>query len=443
MTRLIHSFFLFKKYTMKYYLTFVLFFLLSFQLNAQILTTDEEKLISFINQQIPQNLKLLKELVNINSGTLNTVGVRKVGEILKHEFDKIEFSTNWITFPDSLKRAGHLVAYRKGKKGKKLFLIGHLDTVFELDTPANPYTILNDSTVTGQGVLDMKGGDVIILAALQAINHFGWLKEATITAYFTGDEEKPGQPSDITRADFIERAKSHDIALAFEGGPLNKAVIGRRGFSSWKLNVYGNQAHSSVIFSKSAGYGSIYESARILDSFRVSLSNEKFLTFNPGLIAGGTTLKETQEDIKVSGKNNIIASKTIVTGDLRFLTEKQMETAKVKMEKIVTINNLPGSKAEITFNDLTPSMEPTEGNQKLLDLFNKVSLDMKIGEIEAFDPGQRGAGDISFVAKYLDCLDGIGANGSGAHAPGETMNLKDFTLSIQRAAIFIYRLINE
>ncbi|MEJ7674732.1 MAG: hypothetical protein WKF59_19060 [Chitinophagaceae bacterium] len=115
---------------------------------------------------MPETLQLLEQLVNINSGTHNIEGVKNVGLILKKEFDNIGFTTQWITLPDSLKRAGHLVAYTKGQKGKKLFLIGHLDTVFEPDMPANPYKKLNDTTATGQGVVDMKGGDMVILICI-------------------------------------------------------------------------------------------------------------------------------------------------------------------------------------------------------------------------------------------------------------------------------------
>ncbi len=140
--------------------------LFSLEINAQKLSVEERQIVTEINKQMPQTLRMLEQLVNINSGTHNIEGVKKVGLILKKEFDNIGFTTQWITLPDSLKRAGHLVAYTKGKKGKKLFLIGHLDTVFEPDMPANPYKKLNATTATGQGVVDMKGGDMVILSAL-------------------------------------------------------------------------------------------------------------------------------------------------------------------------------------------------------------------------------------------------------------------------------------
>ena len=216
--------------------------------NAQSLSDIEQKLIQQTEKNYPQMMELLKTSVNINSGTFNRKGVRAVGDLYAKELKALGFTIEWINMPDSVKRAGHLVAYRKGKKGKKLFLIGHLDTVFEPDMPANPFTVLNDSTITGQGINDMKGGDVIIIAAMKAMHQLNLLDDASITIYMTGDEENGGDPREVSRGDFIARAKQHDVALAFEGGSLKGIATGRRGASGWTLEVEGKQAHSSGVF---------------------------------------------------------------------------------------------------------------------------------------------------------------------------------------------------
>jgi glutamate carboxypeptidase len=409
--------------------------------NAQKLTATEQKIIASVKQNMPQSEKLLVQLVNINSGTLNQKGVQEIGAILRKEFDAIGFKTEWVSMPPAMQRAGHLVAQRKGKRGKKLFLIGHLDTVFELDMPFTKYTQLNDSTATGQGVNDMKGGDVVMLAALQALQQNGLLDNTTITAYFTGDEERKGE-GEASRAHFIAKAKESDVALAFEtAAGLHSVATARRGSSSWQLKTYGQAGHSSTIFKPNVGYGAIFESARILNEFREKLSEEQYLTFNPGLIVGGSEVKYDASKARgeVAGKTNIISPEVAVAGDLRFLTEKQKEDARAKMREIVA-RNLPNTRAEITFADNLPGMPPTPGNQKLAALADQVSRDLGFGPVTPGDPGSRGAGDVSLVAQYLDCLDGLGASGKGAHAPGETLNTKEFPLLVQRAALIIYRL---
>jgi glutamate carboxypeptidase len=279
---------------------FVLALLLSQNIFSQPLSDVEKKVISHIQLHLPATEKLLEEVVNINSGTLHIAGVKKVGDVFAREFAKAGFQTEWVSLPDSLKRAGHLVATRKGKKGKKLFIIGHLDTVFEPDMAFSPYTRLNDSTATGQGANDMKGGDVVVIAALQALQAAGLLNDTQIVVYFTGDEEKSGQPTSVSRKDFIERAKTCDLALAFEGANgLNSVATARRGSSGWQLQVSAKTGHSSGVFSKGSGYGAIYEAARILNSFREELSTEKYLTFNPGLILGGSEMQYEESKAQI------------------------------------------------------------------------------------------------------------------------------------------------
>jgi glutamate carboxypeptidase len=207
--------------------------------------------------------------------------------------------------------------------------------------------------------------------------------------------------------------------------------------------VTGKQGHSSGIFTPGAGAGAVYEASRILTRFYSELQ-EQYLTYNPGIILGGTQLDTdtTGTEGNVSGKTNIIANKTIVNGDLRFISEDQKQRTREKMRAIVAAS-LPGTKSEITFSDGYPSMPPTDGNMDVLKRLSKVNVDLGLGEVQPYDPGRRGAGDISFVAQYLDCLDGLGAMGGNAHAPGEFINLNSLQNIEKRVALLCYRITNE
>src|SRR5260221_523002 len=411
------------------------------------LSSPEKKAIAYINAHLDSAKQLLVESVNINSGTLNIEGVKKVGALYAARLEKLGFTIEWVSEPDSLHRAGHLVATHVGagggpKKRKRLFLIGHRDTVFEPDMPGGPFTMLNDSTATGQGVNDMKGGDVVMITALEALQAAGQLKDMNVIAYFTGDEERSGNPHAVARMDFIERAKTCDIALGFESATgLHQVAASRRGASGWTLDITAKTGHSAMVFRDNYGDGAIYEAARILNAFREQLGSEQYLTFNPGFIIGGSGIKIDAQDARgeVVGKTNIISPAAHVTGDLRFLTEAQKLAARQKMQAIVAAS-LPGTNATISFKDGLPAMEPTPGNLQLVQVTDKVTKDMGLGETTACDPGLRGAGDISDIAHYLDFLDGLGAPGEGAHKAGETIDLKGFPLMIQRAAVLMYRL---
>lgn len=408
---------------------------------AQNLSPEEKKLIAEVEKNYASTLALLEEVVNINSGSLNKEGVKAVGDVFAREFQKIGFETEWVELPAEVNRAGHFVATRKGSKGKKIFIIGHLDTVFEKDMPFTPYTILNDSTATGQGLNDMKGGDVMAFASLKALHDLGYLEDRTITVYYNGDEESSGN-EEISRRDFIARAKNHDLALAYETAQgFSTVTVARRGSSGWRLKTSGRQSHSSGVFRESTGYGAIYEAARILTEFREELAGEQYLTFNPGQIIGGSDISydEITGAGEALGKTNIVAREALVTGDLRFLGEEQKERTRAKMQEIVD-RNLNQTDAEITFKDGIPSMPPTEGNLRLAKILNELSIDMGYGEVKPGDPGSRGAGDVSYVADYLDAIDGLGASGSGAHAPGETIRLNEYPNLIKRSTLLIYRL---
>ncbi len=421
---------------------FFIFLFIGNQLQAQKLSRTEQKIIQKVKSLEGESIAFLEKVVNINSGTLNQVGVKAVGTEFDKAFSEIGFATEWISMPEEMNRAGHLFASLEGDKGKKLLLIGHLDTVFEENSPFQQFERINDSMAYGPGANDMKGGDVVVLYALKALSELNLLKRASITVAFTGDEESTGKPLSISRKSLIEAGKKADIALGFETATgFNNATIARRGASGWRVETQGKRAHSSGVFNDRVGAGAIFEMSRILNAFYEDVRGEEYLTFNPGTLLGGTFVEYDKQTSSgsVFGKTNVVAQKAIVNGGLRFISEEQKETARAKMREIVS-QSLPQTSSSITFTDSYPAMGPTEGNQALLEVLSQVSEDLGFGTVTGYDPGRRGAADISFVADYTDGLDGLGTMGSGAHTPQETVNLKTINALIQRAAVLIYRL---
>ncbi len=413
--------------------------------SAQKLSRTEKKIISTVSKNNEESIAFLKKVVDINSGTLNAKGVKEVGMVFKNAFENIDFDTHWIEMPQDMGRAGHLFAETSGDKGKKLLLIGHLDTVFEEDSPFQEFKMVNDSIAHAPGGNDMKGGDVIVLYALKALQENGLLKNSQIIVAFTGDEESTGKPLTVSRKDLVDAAKRSDVALGFETSTgFNYATVARRGASGWAVEVEGKRAHSSGIFSEKTGAGAIFEMSRILHQFYTDVKGEELLTFNPGTLLGGTFVNFDASTSKgdVFGKGNVVAQKAMARGGLRFISEEQKERARNRMQEIVD-NNLPKTTAQISFTDSYPAMQPTDGNHELLGTLNQVSLDLGQGEVLAYDPGKRGAADVSFVAEYVDCLDGLGTMGTGAHTPQETVNLNTIEALTKRTAILIYRLINS
>jgi glutamate carboxypeptidase len=343
-----------------------------------------------------------------------------------------------------VQRAGHLVCERKGTHGKRVLLIGHMDTVFERDSPFQKFERTGDGKATGPGTSDMKGGLVIMLGALKALNANHDLDGTNITVFLTGDEERPGIPLSVARRDLIDTGKHSDAALEFEGGVQaqghDAASISRRSAYSWELKTTGKTAHSSGVFGKEVGDGAIYEMSRILSRFEGELK-EPGLTYNVGLIAGGTSVNydPATATATASGKTNVVPAQAIAEGDIRTVTDEQYQRVQAAMRRIVE-QHLPGTSGEIGFKEGYPSMPETDANRQLLRELNEVNRALGMDNMEPYDPAHRGAGDLSFVAPYVASISGLGSYGSGAHAPGETVNLARQVEQTRRVAIYLYRL---
>lgn len=410
------------------------------------LSAPEQVMLSTVDGGFERDAEFLTRIASVNSGTLNFDGVKQVAAMVASEFEALGFTTEWID-QSAAGRAGHLFARHKGKPGTtRMLLIAHLDTVFEKDSPFQSVT-RQGNILTGPGVEDDKGGIVVILAALRAMKAAGTLDDANIVVAMTGDEESAGSPIPTARADLVAAAKEADVALDFESLNIENGVdmgsIARRSSNSWTVTARGKEGHSSQIFTDGAGFGAIYELARILDTFRRELREEN-LTYNVGLVAGGARASVTDNNsaAQANGKSNIIAPVAVANGDLRTLTPEQTDRVVAKMQAIVA-DHLPGTGATIEFDFRYPPMGPTNGNRALLDRLNAINADMGLAQMPILPPAKRGAGDINFVAPLIDGLIGLGPSGSGSHAPGETVDLTTITRQAQRAALLMSRLAVE
>ena len=264
------------------------------------LTGTETEMARTIDAHVNSDLALLEKLVDINSGTMHPEGVVAVKDVLVPRFEALGFKVRWVPMEAETGRAGdlvaeHLCADGEGKCGKRLLLIGHMDTVFEPSSTFQKYAVVANTDgkiATGPGIADMKGGLVVMLAALEAMQESGVLKHCEIRVVLSGDEERVGAPIEVARRDLIGAAKASDVALEFEpSARLNgqdSVSIGRRSSTTWRIEASGVSGHSSQIFGERLGYGAIYELARILDGFREELP-EDGLTYNVGLVLGGAT----------------------------------------------------------------------------------------------------------------------------------------------------------
>lgn len=444
---------MFKKYF--FTMTFVIILnLLALPVQADNLADHERQMKTYIMKSQNETLELLEKLVNVNSGTMNFAGVKAVADIAEQAFQSLGFTTKWLPMHEQVNRAGHLFAEHKANKadnnGKRMLLIGHLDTVFSEKGPFQSFSH-EGNLVYGPGILDMKGGVIAMIDALKAMDAAGRLDDTNIIVALIGDEESSGDPLEITREALIEAATRSDIALAFEPNgstDSNIAIRARRGINYWQITTQGKSGHSSLIFTPEMGQGAIFEMANILSKFQRELISENNygVTMNPGLIVGGTEAGVSIHNFSGSaaGKRNVIAQQAISYGETRYISLQQCEEIKERMQEIIN-DTSELTNATIEFGVCKPAMEASSENQALLEQLSDISVALGYGPVTSVDPVTSGSGaaDISTIAHLIPSLDGLGPAGSGMHTVAEQMQIDTLMMASQRAAILIDRLAHE
>jgi glutamate carboxypeptidase len=398
------------------------------------LAPTERAIADWVNGHQEETFALLERAVKIDSPTENHAGVRAMSDLFADELKPLGFDARFLPLPPETQRAGHFFAERKGAKGKRVLLIGHLDTVL----PGGTWVREGDRA-RGSGTSDMKGGDVVLIYALKALQAAGALDGVQISVIMTGDEEAVGEPVEVCRRDLLEAAKRSDVALAFEGGGRGTGTVARRGASTWWLEVASPTGHSSGVFGPAMGSGAIYEAARILEGFHTELRKLPGLTANVAIISGGTEVKDQGLSMTAEGKNNVIPATALARGDLRAVTPEQLAQAEAMMREVVA-KNRPRAQPKLRISHRYPPMAATQANLDVLAQYDAVSRDLGQGPVGPNDPAQRGAGDAAFASAYCRTLDGLGPSGMGAHAERENVDLKSLAPQTARAAVLIYRL---
>jgi glutamate carboxypeptidase len=418
------------------------------------LAPAEQQMVTSIDRDAVADIGLVEKLVDINSGTMHLAGVVAVKDVIAPRIEHLGFRVQWNPMDTVTHRAGDLVAVHEcprgeGECGKRLLLIGHMDTVFEPSSSFQKYSRVPDSggkVATGPGIADMKGGLVVMLAALNAMKDAGVLQDAEIRIVLDGDEERTGDPVERARHDLIEAAKQSDVALEFEPSSVvngqDTISIGRRSSITWRIDATGLSGHSSQIFGERLGYGAVYEVTRIIDTFRRELP-ENGLTFNVGLLLGGATaqLNSQQTGGEATGKPNVIAPAAVAIGDIRTLSNEQTDRVEQKMRAIVA-QHLPKTDATLAFTESYPAMAETPESRQLARQWSDISVALGLGPVAEAGVMTRGAGDIAFVAPYVPGLVGVGLIGAGMHAEGETGQLDSLPRQAKRNAVLMERLIH-
>lgn len=401
------------------------------------LTADERTMTAWLDGQEAAMLQLLERITNINSGSLNKPGINALATLFSDElrllgFDITTLPGDVIVTPScpgsnyTLDLTDHVLASKPGK-GTRLLLMGHLDTVFPLDSPFQTFSRVGD-TVFGPGVADMKGGLVVMLYALKALHEAGELENISLSVLLNSDEEMGSLSS---RRFLEEQAQLHDYGLVYESSGANTMVRQRKGLGQARFVVHGKASHAGGAHAQ--GRSAIKELAYKIVEIERMTDYESGVTVNVGVINGGEA-------------RNTIAPCAEALVDLRYPESQQGVDAVTQFEQIFnTVFSYSVDSGELTTESWTnlhrPPKIPTEQSDRLLD--KTIAIGRLLGQELGVSNSGGGTDGSLTQAMGLPTLDSLGVSGSGAHSDREQASAASILQRAKLSAILMQRLSTE
>lgn len=401
------------------------------------LDADEQDFVSWLDSQEDNMVALLERITNINSGSLNQAGVDEVAAIFSEELRQLGFSISSlpgevINMPScpgsdySIDVTEHVLASKPGR-GTRLLLMGHLDTVFPPESPFQTFR-RNPDMMYGPGVADMKGGLVIMLYALKALNQFGDLQEKAITILLNSDEEMGSLSS---RKYLEQQAQLHDYGLVFESSSNDNLVRQRKGLGQARFVVHGLASHAGSAHQQ--GRSAIKELAYKIVELESMTDYESGITVNVGVISGGEA-------------RNTVAPCAEALVDLRYPEIQQGLDSVARFEDIFdTVFSYAVDSGEISteswINLHRPPKIATAESDYLLE--KAVAIGRLLGQQLGITDSGGGTDGSLTQAVGLPTLDSLGSAGTGAHSNREEARVSSLVERAKLSSVLIHRLAAE
>lgn len=365
-----------------------------------------EDIESFLISKEPDMFAFLEKLITIQSGSHNKAGIDRTAGTIAQAFQGLDVSTETV---EQQLQGNNLVVRSSAQPSadKQVLLVGHMDTVFPEDTDFNWYKSDNDKSY-GPGVIDMKGGLVVGIYALKALDKSGLLKHIPVTFVFNSDEEI-GSRSSI---DLIQKeANSSAFSFVLEAGGLeNEIVTGRKGNLTIELHIEGRAGHAA--FATKDKPSAILEMAHKIIEFESLNDFDKGITINVGKIDGGIG-------------SNTIPEFSNAQVDFRFVDPSDLKRLEEKVSDIANRVVVQGTKCRVDFITGRPPMQQSPGNRKLFEITADIANRMGYPVKEQF---RFGVSDANFIADLnVPVIDGLGPIGARDHSRDEYM-IKDSLL---------------
>jgi glutamate carboxypeptidase len=370
-------------------------------------------------------VELLRALVERSSATSDPGGCASVAAVLEAALRRLGVQRPEGTPPDlvtverieSTRGFGPQLAFRTAVRGPPVFLVGHLDTVFPRETFSG-FRVEGDRAF-GPGVFDMKGGLVVMLAALGAAARAGLLAHVPVAGLVVSDEEV-GSPE--SQPLLRERVRGAACALVFESGrPGDLVVTRRKGVASVHAEARGVAAHAGNEPEK--GRSAIWTLARFVDRAQGLSDPARGRSVNVGLFHGGTS-------------KNTVPDRAACDVDLRFLTAEDGRALEAALRDAASEATLPGTTLELTRGGVRAPLERSPDSAALAAEYGGCQRRSGLGAGEA--PLAGGGSDACTTSEVgVPTIDGLGPRGAGYHTTSEEVDLSSLVPKAQALLRFL------
>lgn len=380
---------------------------------------SEAQITDWLASQQQAMIDLLRDVVNIDSGSYDKEGVDAVGARFERHFAEHGIPTrreSHGTFGDALLAE----VAKPGSNEKPVLLMGHRDTVFgKGEAGRRPFTI-KDGRAYGPGVADMKAGLVMNVFVATAFHKFGGSPHP-IKVLITSDEEI-GSPSSRPVIEREGRA-ARAVFNSEPGRPTGNVVTGRKGGIFMHMAVTGKAAHSGANFA--AGISAIGELAHKIIQLHALTDLTKGITLNVGLVSGGQSVNTTAP----------FAEGQI---DMRYVDPKDRATVMAEIERIVATPYVPGTSATLTIKGEFVPVVQSEASKALFENYQAAAKQAGLATLQGEFSG--GCADSGFTAAVgTPTICGVGPVGGLAHTPEEYLELDSIVPRAQTLALAILR----
>ena len=364
-------------------------------------------------------LESLKKYVDQPSGTFDKDDVTAVANMFAEDFRSLGFSVELVPG----KQFGPVLRAVIGRGDKQLMLMGHMDTVFPRDVCV-PYRDLGGNRAMGSGVMDMKGGDVVMLYALKDALPRLDLDRVRVCALLNPDEEV-GSPESHDL--ILSTAKESYAALSFEPcGPDGRLTCARKGVTSVLVSCEGIPGHAGARYKECAS--AIQGLCAQITKLYTLRDDSREISFNAGLITGGTA-------------ENVVAPSASCKCEFRYFDQSLKPVLTERIREICADEPVAGVTTTLTFGASHPAIDLNPRSQALLDKALNIA---KAQGRHLHHERTGGAGDISIAGQAgIGVLDGLGLGGDQMHTVDEYALLDTLPAQIELAGELIVEVGNQ